>query len=136
MLALFQRLQRKKTYIAAYELLAEVFAYCTLPDLLKGRIVHHFVNNTAALAGSIKGYSGVPDCARLVHALVVRILRLACRPWFDFVYSEDNLSDLPSREKFELLRQLGSTARVLVRPSMATLGCDEADVPGLTMGLA
>ena len=81
MLALFQRLQRKKTYIAAYELLAEVFAYCTLPDLLKGRIVHHFVNNTAALAGSIKRYSSKPDCAHLIEALVVRVLRLGCRPW-------------------------------------------------------
>ena len=63
-------------------------------------------------------------------ALVARVLRLGCRPWFGFVYSEDNLSDLPSRELFGLLKWLGSTRRVLVRPSLATLGSDEPDVPG------
>ena len=134
MLALFERLQKKMTYIAAYELLAEVCAYNSFPDTLRGRIVHHFVDNTAALSGSIKGYSGKPDCARLVHALVVRILRLACRPWFGFVYSEDNLSDDPSREEFGLLKWLGSTRRVLVRLSLAMLGCDEPDIPGYKTG--
>ena len=121
----------KKTYIAAYELLAEVCAYNSFPEQLRGRIVHHFVDNTAALAGSKSGYSGKPDCARLIDALVVRILRLACRPWFGFVYSEDNLSDLPSREEFGLLQKLNSTRRVLVRPSPGTLGCDEPNVEGL-----
>ena len=134
MLALFERLQKKMTYIAAYELLAEVCAYNSFPDNLRGRIVHHFVDNTAALSGSRSGYSGKPDCARLVNALVVRILRLACRPWFGFVYSEDNLSDDPSREEFGLLKWLGSTRRVLVRPSLAMLGCDEPDVPGYKFG--
>ena len=76
------------------------------------------------------GYSK-PDCARLIDALVVRILRQACRPWFGFVYSEDNLSDLPSREEFGLLQKLNSTRRVLVRPSLGTLGCDEPNVVGL-----
>ena len=101
-----------------------------MPDQLRGRIVHHFVDDTAALAGFIKGYSSKPDCARLIEALVVRVLSLGCRPWFGFVYSEDNLSDLPSRELFGLLKWLGSTRRILVRPSLATLGSDEPDVPG------
>ena len=131
MLVILERLQMKKTYIAAYELLAEVCAYNSFPEQLRGRIVHHFVDNTAALAGSKSGYSGKPDCARLIDALVVRILRLACRPWFGFVYSEDNLSDLPSREEFGLLQKLNSTRRVLVRPSLGMLGCDEPSVEGL-----
>ena len=85
---------------------------------------------SAALAGS-KVDTLKPDCARLIDALVVRILRQACRPWFGFVYSEDNLSDLPSREEFGLLQKLNSTRRVLVRPSLGTLGCDEPNVVGL-----
>ena len=44
-----------------------------LPDQLRGRIVRHFVDNTAALAGSVKGYSRKLDCVRLVEALVVRV---------------------------------------------------------------
>ena len=131
MLALFERLQKKKTYIATYELLAEVCAYITFPDVLQGRIVHHFVDNTAALAGSIKAYSSRPNCARVIDALVARILKLSCRPWFGFVYSEDNLSDLPSRGSFELLVSLGSKRRALVRPSLATLSRDEPSAPGL-----
>ena len=62
--------------------------------------------------------------------------RRSCKPWFGLVYSEDNLSNLLSREKFQLLKQLRSTGRVLDRPTMATFGCDKVDVPGLTMGLA
>ena len=129
MLALFERLQPKKTYIATYELLAEVCAYTSFPDVLRGRIIYHFVDNTvytAALAGSIEAYSSRPDCARIIDALVARILKLSCRPWFGFVYSEDNLSDLPSRGSFELLISLGSKRRALVRPSLATHGSSRA----------
>ena len=124
-------MQKKKTYIATYELLAEVCAYISFPDVLQGRVVHHFVDYTAALAGSIRAYSSRPDCARVIDALVARILKLSCRPWFGFVYSEDNLSDLPSRGVFDVLIALGSTRRVLVRPSLATLCRDEPPVPGL-----
>ena len=124
-------MQKKKTYIATYELLAEVCAYISFPYVLQGRVVHHFVDNTAALAGSIRAYSNRPDCARVIDALVARILKLSCRPWFGFVYSEDNLSDLPSRGVFDVLIALGSTRRVLVRPSLATLCRDEPPVPGL-----
>ena len=124
-------MQKKKTYIATYELLAEVCAYISFPDVLQGRIVHHFVDNTAALAGSVKAYSSRPDCARVIDALVARILKLSCRPWFGFVYSEDNLSDLPSRGVYDVLIALGATRRVLVRPSLATLCRDEPPVPGL-----
>ena len=60
----------------------------------------------------------------------MRVLSLGCRPWFGFVYSKDNLSDLPSRELFGFLKWLGSTRRTLVRPSLVTLGSDEPDVPG------
>ena len=88
------------------------------------------MDNTAALAGSIKAFSSRPDCARTIDALISRILKLSCRPWFGFVYSEDNLSDLPSRGSFELLASLGSRRRVLVRPSLATLCRAEPSVPG------
>ena len=94
------------------------------------RIIHHFVDNTAALAGFIKAYSSRPDCARVIDALVARILQLSCRPWFGFVYSEDNMSDLPSRGSFGLLASLGSERRVLVRPSLATLCRGEPGVEG------
>ena len=105
-------------------------AYISFPDVLQNRIVHHFVDNTAAFVGSIKAFSSKLDCARVIDALVSRILQLSRRPWFGSVYSGDNLSDLPSRGSLELLVSLGSTRRVLVRPSLATLGCNEPTAPG------
>ena len=55
-----------------------------------------------------------------------RVLGRSLGVVFGFVYSEDNLSDLI----FGLLKWLESTRRVLVRPSLATLGSDEPNVPG------
>ena len=56
-------------------------AYISFPDVLQNRIVHHFVDNTAALAGSIKAFSSKPYRARVIDPLVSRDLRLSCRPW-------------------------------------------------------
>jgi hypothetical protein len=93
--------------------------------------VHHFVDNKAALAGSVSGFSSKPDSARVLHALAVRVMRLACNPWFGFVYSEDNISDGPSRGDFALLKAMGAKRRALVRPSLASLGSgDEVVTPG------
>ena len=120
MLAQLTRLVRKKTYIAQYEIIAEICAYLTFPDKLQGRSVHHFVDNTAALAGSISGFSSKTDSAGLLHVLAVEIMGLGCYPWFGFVYSEDNISDGPSRGDFAALRALGAVRRKLVRPRLAT----------------
>ena len=117
-------------YIAAFR---QRCVQMLLPGPKKGLHCLPHVDNTATLAG----YLGVPNCARLFHALQCAYSnRRSCKPWFGLVYSEDNLPNLLSREKFELLKQLRSTGRVLDRPTMATFGCDKADVPGLTMGLA
>ena len=54
MMALLYRLQWKKTYICQLELLAVVCAYLTFGDLLRGRLIHHFIDNDPALQGLIK----------------------------------------------------------------------------------
>ena len=120
MIAQLARLARKKTYIAQYELIAEICAYLTFPDKLRGRLVHHFVDNKAALAGSISGFSNKPDSAGLLQVLAVEIMGLCCYPWFGFVYSEDNISDGPSRGDFAALNALGALRRTLVRPTLAS----------------
>lgn len=122
-------------YIAAFR---QRCVQMLLPGPNKGLHCLPHVDNTATLAGSIKGILGrVKLCTPIFHALQCAYSnRRSCKPWFGLVYSEDNLSNLLSREKFELLKQLRSTGRVLDRPTMATFGCDKADVPGLTMDLA
>ena len=76
-----------------------------------------------------------PDSARILQALAVRIMWLGCYPWFSFVYSEDNISDGPSRGEFGLLLSLGAKRRKLVRPTLATLGSLDTEnfaIPGWT----
>ena len=82
-------------------------------------LVHHFIDNKGARAGIVKGSSGKPDSARIIDALHVELVALACQPWFGFVYSEDNLSDDPSRGEWGLLRRLGAEPRDIVLPRLA-----------------
>ena len=110
-----RRLRVKETYITAYELIAAACAHLTFPDLLRGRLVHHFVDNKAARGGLVRGSSGKPDCAWVIGEVHVQVLALACQPWFGFVYSEDNLSDLPSRGECRQLEDM-LLRRYSVRP--------------------
>ena len=97
LIELIESFRRRGTYICQYELIAAVCAYLTFPELLRGRPIHHFVDNQPALSGLIKGSSGLPDSALIIHAFYTEVAALGCRPWLNFVYSEDNGSDIPSR---------------------------------------
>ena len=106
----------KKTYICQFELVGVLCAYLTFPDVLHGRLVHHFIDNEAALSNCISGYSGKPDSALILHELHVALAATQCHPWFGFVYSEDNISDLPSRNAFALLIRMGAIRRDCILP--------------------
>ena len=58
------------------------------------------------------------DSARLIHEYTLATVALACRPWLSFVYSEDNLSDGPSRRDFGLVQQLRAEFRIMAIPRM------------------
>ena len=47
----------------------------------------------------------------------LQVLRLRCYPWFGFVYSEDNVADLPSRLDFVLMHRIGAVERRCVFPT-------------------
>ena len=51
-----QALVRRKQQIGQVELLGAVAPYLSLPELLRGRDVIHFVDNTSAVAALTKGY--------------------------------------------------------------------------------
>ena len=53
--------------------------------------------NTGALGILAKTYSPDFDCARIVHAMELMQLDLAFVPFFEYVRSEANIADLPSR---------------------------------------
>ena len=78
-------------------ILATLLPYLSMPEVFVGARVLHWVDNTSSLAGVAKGYSGVPDSARLVHALHASLAGMRCAVWFEYVRSAANISDEPSR---------------------------------------
>ena len=132
-LGAFAAFAQRKTYICQAELLAYLCAYLTFPDLLEGHLIHHFGDNMAAISGVVKGGSSLPDSARLIHAIHLQVLRLRCYPWFGFVYSEDNVADLPSRLDFVLMRRIGAVERRCVFPTELDWASPARFLTGLTL---
>ena len=108
---------RRKQYIGQIELLGELVAYTTFGRRLAGRRVFHFVDNTSALAASARGYAGAPDSRRLVHALHALLSGLRISAWFDYVRSEANISDAPSRDPSLDWREMRLEAGVVSYPT-------------------
>ena len=93
---------RKKTYIGQLEALAAACVLETLPaDVLRGRAAIFWIDNLAAKFGLQKGYSRVEDSGRIVNAFKVKQASLCLRTWFEYVPSEQNVADLPSRGAFQ-----------------------------------
>ena len=78
--------------------------------------VLHLADNTAANSGVVSGGSRAPDMARIASAMRIRIAHLRIRLWVDFVKSEANFADDPSRENFTLLLEMGAIEVKFVMP--------------------
>ena len=114
--AFIAQFQVRSQYIGQLELLAAVAAYHTFPRELADREVIHWIDNTSALASLIKGYSRAQDSASIVHAFHAFNLGLRATAWFEYVRSEANIADMPSRGEFEYLHSLGAKSSPLVLP--------------------
>jgi len=118
MLAFFHELKAKKQYICQGEAQAMHASYMPDPVIKStgeplgfdwaGRDVLHLADNKSANCGVVNGSSAQPDMARIVCAMRLRLARLKIRLWVDFVKSEANFADDPSREKFNRLVALGA----------------------------
>ena len=84
---------RRRQQIGQLEILAALVPYLSVPRL-RGKRVMHWIDNTSSLA---KGYSGVPDSARLVHAFHATAAGMGCACYFEYVRSAANVADMPSR---------------------------------------
>ena len=78
----------------------------SLPSLLRGRDVMHWIDNTSAASVLLHGYSGKPDSARLANIFHMFNAGLRARIYFEYVESKANVADLPSRGDFDYLRSL------------------------------
>jgi len=88
-------------------------------NLLRDREVIHFIDNTGALFGLMRGYARDVDSARMVHTFHTIAAAMGSRVWLAYVASKANLADLPSRGSFQLLVQdLGSSEVTFAFPPL------------------
>ena len=71
------------------------------------------------MACLIKDYSSDMDSARLVHTFWSLACALDVVVWFEFVYSEANIADWPSRGELGFVAELGAeeVRRLVVPPT-------------------
>ena len=89
-------------------MMAGVAAYTSRPEQFRGRDVIHFIDNSGALFGMAKGYSGDDDSARMIHAFHTVLAAIDCNVWLEYVQSGANIADQPSRGDEALLLSMGS----------------------------
>lgn len=91
-------LERDHSLIGQLELIAAAAPYVSFPvETFQGWDVLHFIDNTSALYGMVKGYSSRPDSLAIIRAFHVANLAVRANVWFNYVASKANVADLPSR---------------------------------------
>ena len=96
---LFETLKERDTYICQFELIAAIMPFLSVPEeWFTGYPVELWIDNAGAIGALIKGYSGVPDCARIVNLFHFTIAKLGITSlWIDYVPTDSNPADVPSR---------------------------------------
>ena len=115
------RFRKREQYVGQLEVLAAVAAYTSRPEQLRDRDVIHFIDNVGAYSGLGKGYSPDMDSARMISVFHTMNAALRSNVWFEYVPSKANISDLPSRNDFDLLNSPEYKAEVfeLVWPPLS-----------------
>ena len=112
---------RADNQIMTLEILAIAVGLSTFADELRGRKVLVFSDNTGAEAASRRGSTKCSDHCRLIHEIWSHCWANSIHIWIERVPSKDNISDLPSREEYRLVEELGGVWR---SPQVATLYVD------------
>ena len=107
------RWKAKEQYIAHVEQAALVMVILGDCYPLQGRDAFWFIDNSVALSAMVKGTSSEPDLARATAALHLALAAKSCRMWFEYVESDSNWADEPSRKLWEstFLHRHGFEAR-------------------------
>ena len=95
--AVIQQLQCRSQQINQAEALACLLGPHNWPEAFRNADVMHYVDNTSALSGCLKGGSGVEDSNPIFHLHALRLAELGTRYWVEWDESEANPADEPSR---------------------------------------
>ena len=90
-------LRHGETSICSLELLAALCALLTMHKRLRHRKICFFVDNTAAWSCMINGFSSSPPMAKIGNLFHLALAALEADCWVEWVKSEANIADLPSR---------------------------------------
>jgi hypothetical protein len=90
--------EQQQQHINALELLALVEVVWTCGEqIFRDRQVLFFIDNTAALSVTVNGCAKSPHLAALSNTLHLSMSYLKCQSWFEWVPSDANPADIPSR---------------------------------------
>ena len=79
----------------------------TLPEhVLRDRSAIFWIDNLSAKYSLQRAYSKVPDTGRIINAFKVKQAALSLKAWFEYVPSEQNIADLPSRGLWDRLYEI------------------------------
>ena len=90
-------LEARKQQVNALELLAVLCACMTFKDILAGREVAFYIDNTTALSACVHGSGNAPDVGKMANAVTLLLARLECVALFKHVPGKANPADIPSR---------------------------------------
>ena len=84
----------------------------------------HFIDNTVALSALVNGYASKPDMCFITNAYHLAQFALKSRSWLEWVPSEANVADLPSRLDYAHFSHIlpGSTWIPTVLPALTSWG--------------
>jgi len=115
------------------ESIAITAARLTFPDVLFGRRVLHFVDNTCALSKAVHGYANEPDMAAVTNSVHACDAALGIDSWWEWVPTDANVSDLPSREPSTWNEKArGIMAKLRARMAAQGFGRRELRLPSAT----
>ena len=119
---LLDQLVARQQQIGVTEALACLLGPYCFPELFRGQNVIHFVDNVGVLAGCISGAGSAPDANQVLQLHSLRLAELQCRYWAEYVESDANLADEPSRDPLcPLLRAMGADVGPCVLPVIPDL---------------
>ena len=99
----------RRQLICQAELFPVLIAKNTWKSSLRGRSILWFIDNNSSLAAIIRSYSPVLDSFEMLVINARLDVELQCLHWYSRVPSLSNLSDDPSRLKFDELEKHGLT---------------------------
>ena len=117
---------REDNQIMTLEIIAIAVGLSTFAEELRGRKVVVFSDNTGAEAATRNGRAKCWDHCGLIHEIWSHCWANNTHMWIERVCSEDNISDLPSREEYELV--MGGLEAEWRPPVVASLYGDPSSV--------